>query len=167
MTANAGQNTLGPDGRAGSALGSDFDRLVDQGAELPAPESLDDAAVTTKLWEVIGRLAGLGVFLINTDHLGDRQMYEQLWRELLREPPWERAGATLDGCTIVDLVATGDRAGVLAWLRYYADDDLRRDWEEEFDAGGGEGLPARASPPFDRDRYLPAPIFVKIAGQGP
>jgi hypothetical protein len=148
--------------RASAALGTDFDLLIEQGARLPPPETLGDGEVTTKLWEVIGRLAGLCVFLANTDHLSDRQLYEQLWGALLREPPWERADASIGGCTFIDVVATGDRDGVMTWLRYYADDGARRDWQGELEEGG-LGLPPRSTPPHDRDRHLPMPIFVKTA----
>jgi hypothetical protein len=166
MTVSARESIQGSPARASAPLGTDFDLLVEQGARLPPPESLGDAEVTTKLWEVIGRLAGLCVFLVNTDHLSDRQLYEQLWGELLREPPWERADASIGGCTFVDVVATGDRDGVVTWLRYYADDAERRSWQGELE-DDGTGLPPRVAPPHDRDRYLPVPIFVKTASGGP
>ena len=58
-----------------------FWQLEDLGIELPPPDDLNDAAVSEKLWEVINGLARLNVFLSQTDHLVDRQLYENLWQE--------------------------------------------------------------------------------------
>jgi hypothetical protein len=40
------------------------------------------------------------------------------------------------------------------WLKYYADDDMRRRWSE---AWPDDPMPERAAKPYDRDRYLPQP----------
>jgi hypothetical protein len=44
--------------------------LVGDGVDLPSPERLEDAALTAKLWELIGALADRHFFLKHTDHLG-------------------------------------------------------------------------------------------------
>ena len=63
-----------------------FDRLDASGVALRAPEDLDESQITAKLWEIIGALAALGVYLHSTDHLSDRQLYCYLWGTALRDP---------------------------------------------------------------------------------
>jgi hypothetical protein len=84
-----------PDDEAGIDYGSspydahepqpEFARLTRGGLALPPPESLDDMALTAKLWELIGVLAERHVYLYHTDHLSDRELYTELVEEVLWE----------------------------------------------------------------------------------
>src|SRR5579871_5023041 len=64
---------------------SHFKQLTDAGVDLPRPESLSDAELTAKLWEVIQAMAKTHVYLEHTNHLSDRELYTHLWTDSLRE----------------------------------------------------------------------------------
>ncbi len=130
---------------------TNFQQLVEAGAELPEPEALADAALGAKLWEVIDRLAALRVFLSDTDHLSDRELYTALWHEVLREETQSLVDDPDTACH-VSLVGTGSDADNRAYLTYYADDADRDHWREQFP---DDELPPREAPPYDRDRLLP------------
>ncbi len=128
-----------------------FDLLVQGGVALPAPEELDDRQLNAKLWEVIRGLALLRTFLYSTNHLSDRELYEELWHEQLRV---ENPDMPIDenyACHI-DLVGSGSEEDSELYLRYYADEEERNQWAKDWP---NDIIPARETPPYDRDRYLP------------
>ncbi len=128
-----------------------FDLLVQGGVALPAPEELDDMQLNAKLWEVIRGLALLRIFLYSTNHLSDRELYEELWHEELRV---ENPDMPIDenyACHI-DLVGSGSEEDAELYLRYYADEETRNQWAKDWP---NTIIPAHEAPPYDRDRYLP------------
>lgn len=129
-----------------------FELLVQGGMELPVPEELDDVQLTPKLWEVIRGLAMLRMFLYSTDHLSDRELYEALWREVLRE---EGPAMPLneDSAWHIDLLGSGSEADNALYLRYYADEATRQRWAQDWP---GDIMPVHETPPYDRDRHLPS-----------
>jgi hypothetical protein len=129
-----------------------FDMLAARGISLPAPTQLSDEEVKNTLCELIQELARLQIYLRSTDHLSDRQLYETLWSDILREhrPPPLHAN---DVC-VIDLVSGGNAEDIVNWLRYYADDESRAHWQAAFP---DEPILPRVKPPFDRDRHLPQP----------
>jgi hypothetical protein len=131
-------------------LVTDAQRLHDAGIDLPDPDVLDDSQLTTTLWQIIEALAGMRVFITSTNHLSDRQLYDRLWRYSLREEQPIVPGST----DHVDLVSSGSEEDIHAWMKYYADQDTRRDWLKDFP---DYEMPAHEDPPFDRDRHLPQP----------
>ncbi len=132
-----------------------FQQLQEAGMELPAPEALDDREVTAKLWELIHRLAFMRVFLSQTDHLSDRELYMRLWSEDLREEtkalPYDENSA----CHI-DLVGSGSEEDTYLYLKYYADEDFRRQFLDDYPE---DPMPDHEDPPYDRDRCLPQATY--------
>ncbi len=129
-----------------------FELLVQGGMELPKPEELDDSQLNAKLWEVIRGLAMLRMFLYCTDHLSDRELYEELWHQVLREG-YPVTPINEDSAWHIDLVSDGSEEDIELYLRYYADEETRRAWAEDWP---DDAMPAHESPPYDRDRYLPS-----------
>ena len=52
--------------------------LENSGVQVPAPDQLDDKRLSVKLEEVIYGMAYLGAYLLHTNHLSDRELYEFL-----------------------------------------------------------------------------------------
>jgi len=95
------------------------------------------------------------VFLYDTDHLSDRELYAELWSDMLREEvkaiPPDPDGAyhlsPLGGCSEEDIQLQ---------MKYYADEEWRRQFQEEFP---DFVMPEHVDPPYDRDRFLPQPNY--------
>ncbi|MBF0351045.1 MAG: hypothetical protein HQM11_08425 [SAR324 cluster bacterium] len=128
-----------------------FDTLINGGLSLPSPEELNDADLIKKLWEVIHALSLLGVFLYHTDHLNDRELYEHLWHDTLREDAFIQPGNP-DYAYHLDIIGSGSEEDIFILLKYYADEEERREWESEFSQ---EDFPAPKKKPYDRDCHLP------------
>lgn len=128
-----------------------FQRLEEAGMELPAPETLDDQELTAKLWELIDCLAQMRVFLDQTNHLSDRELYTLLWSDVLREEtkamPFDE-----DSAWHLDLLGSGSEEDTYLYLKYYADEDWRQRWLADFP---DTQMPDHEDPPYDRDRHLP------------
>lgn len=66
-------------------LTTNLAQLRELGIEVPPADTLDEAMLSARLWEVIEGLARLNVYLVSTDHLTDRELYDRLERRVLRE----------------------------------------------------------------------------------
>ena len=132
---------------------SEFEQLRKQGIALPPPEQLDDAAVSQKVAEIARAMSERNVFIEHTDHLSDRALYEQLYRETLHEAKKDVPLVEPGAFSSIDLVGTGSDEDTDTFLRFYADDDVRAQYQEFYP----RGLPPREPRPFDRDRHLPQP----------
>ncbi|MGH9142835.1 MAG: hypothetical protein ACRD2I_17020 [Vicinamibacterales bacterium] len=126
--------------------------LERSGLTFPPDGELDAAALTTRLSELIGGLADLGVYLLFTDHLSDRELYALLVNDILREP---MALDPEDSSSVwhIDLTGRGSEAPHIQYLKYYADEEARRSWADEWP---DDPIPDIQPPPFDRDRRLPS-----------
>jgi hypothetical protein len=128
-----------------------FKQLESAGVSLPAPETLNDNDLTLKLWEVIDKLAYYRAYLHETNHLSDRALYTLLWEEILPGETKDLSLVAGTNCQI-PLLGSGSEEDNELYLRFYADDEFRRQWEKDFPE---EALPEHKEPPYDRDRFLP------------
>ena len=120
--------------------------------ELPEPDDLDDVALHKALWSIIEGLARLRVFLDQTDHLSDRELYTQLLRELL---PEEMPALDVDENSAWHIDVLGYDKPEL-YLKYYADEKTRESWRIDFP---DDPIPPREDPPHHRDSHLPQNWF--------
>ncbi|HEV2837563.1 MAG TPA: hypothetical protein VGW58_19730 [Pyrinomonadaceae bacterium] len=125
--------------------------LENAGLEIPGPDQLDDDALTVKLKEIIERMATVGAYLLHTDHLSDRGLYEYLFHDGLREEavlfPENPSYAYM-----IDLTGSGSEEDNQVFLKYYADEKYREQWATDWP---DDRIPEHEDPPFDRDRFLP------------
>ena len=140
-----------------------FQQLETAGVSLPPPDSLKDKELTAKLWEVIQKLALLHVFIEQTDHLSDRELYTHLWTDSLREETKALPVAANSACHI-QMLGSGSEEDNLLYLKYYADDAWRQQWHKDFPR---DPIPRHEDPPYDRDRVLPKPDYGPTTGQEP
>jgi hypothetical protein len=125
--------------------------LKNAGLDVPAPDDLDDGELTAKLWEIIERMSSLGAYLLHTNHLSDRQLYAHLYNDSLCEE------ATLfpedpGYAYMIDLTGSGSEEDNQIYLKYYADENYRRQWRKDWP---DDVIPDHEHPPFDRDARLP------------
>jgi hypothetical protein len=109
---------------------------------LPPAESLSDEMLHAALWDAIHKLYAMRIVLDFTDHLSDRELYRVIRNDLLtsREKKVDTPSNFLHwDCADI----TGDPD---VWLRYYASEEERRRWSEEFACQ----LPPSEIPPFRR-----------------
>lgn len=132
-----------------------FQQLEDANIEMSEPASMDDEKLTAKLWEVIEALARMRVFLLNTNHLSDRELYTRLWSEVLREATKAIAFDEYSAWHI-DLIGSGSDEDIDLWMKYYADEKTRNEWMDEWP---DYEMPEHEEPPYDRDRHLPGSGF--------
>jgi hypothetical protein len=128
-----------------------FRLLENSGLDIPAPDQLDNTTRSAKLKEVIQRMATLGAYLLNTNHLSDRELYDYLYHNGLREEavlfPENPSYAYM-----IDLTGSGSDEDNQTYLKYYADEEHRKQWAHDWP---DDPLPEHEDPPFDRDSTLP------------
>ena len=128
-----------------------FQILENAGAELPEPEDVDDDNLLRKLHEIIEQMASMGAYLLHTNHLSDRALYEYLYHDGLREEavlfPENASYAYM-----IDLTGSGSEEDNQIYLKFYADEEHRRQWAADWP---DDVIPDHEDPPFDRDRHLP------------
>jgi len=130
-------------------------RLAAQSIPLLPPAEITDETVTPILWELLHNLSLQGFYVLNSDHLSDRELYAELWERGLRDPAL-LPGRNPRGGWFHDFLGSWGDEGTQLWLRYYATDEERAKHAIEYP---NAKLPAREKPPFNRDWRLPKGPF--------
>jgi len=131
-------------------LDTPFNRLSQRGVMMEPPDELDETALKQRLSQVLRMLATMRCFLYQTDHLSDRELYQWLWNDGLREETPDMA--ELGGAWHTSPIGSCTDEDTAIYLKYYADEKDRERWREQFPV---DPLPLPAKLPFDRDRNLP------------
>ena len=130
-----------------------FERLRNEAKFVPVPpESLaSEEQCHAALWDLLKALASLRVYLYGTDHLSDASLYRLLYVEALEGATVTPPAGSEWNCRIdaAEFGTAEDPDGTNLWLRYYADEQTRAEWDGE--------VPPKEMPPYDRDRMLPVP----------
>ncbi len=94
---------------------------------LPSHDALTDAELGRRLRETLQQLYDRNIILDFTGHLSDRQLYCLIARDILPEKEKRVAIAnTFLHWQCIDPIVEEEN-----WLRYYADDEERRQWQIE------------------------------------
>lgn len=129
------------------------ERLKNEAGFVPTPpdDLRGEEENKRALWQLLEALASVRVFLWGTDHLSDTELYRLLVGEALPGPTTVPPTGSEWNCRITafEYGNDDDPDGTDIWLRYYADDQTREEWDEE--------VPPKEPLPYDRDRFLPVP----------
>ena len=135
-------------------LTSGHKQLAEDGLVLPPPDEVAEADLPDLLREMMARLAKRCTYVYNTDHLSDRQLYEDLWNEALNEAFADMPHTPGDGGWFIDILGGCSEEDIYLSFKYYADEKERKDWLEQWP---DYDMPPHEAPPYDRDRHLPKP----------
>jgi hypothetical protein len=111
--------------------------------DLPQPDALADDDLRRLLLDTVRKLFDKRIVLDFTDHLSDRQLYCLIFRDIL--PSREKKIDNPNNYLHWDCAGVSEDAQV--WLRYYATEEERSDWAEQFP---DDELPPRETPPYKR-----------------
>lgn len=111
--------------------------------KLAHPDTLSDEELHTALWQAIHKLFEKRIVLDFTDHLSDRELYRLIYRDILPSP--EKKIDSPNNYLHWDCADMGGDPDV--WLRYYATEEDRENWAEDFPGP----MPERMDPPYPRE----------------
>ena len=132
---------------------TDRGKLARDGLVLPPPAEVAEDDLPALLAEMFERLAKRRTYVYHTDHVGDGELYEKLWRETLNEEHPDVEYGTHGGW-FIDILGGCSQEDIYLSHKYYADEEERRDWMERWPE---DEMPEHEDPPYDRDRHLPRP----------
>ena len=123
------------------------------GFELRSADELSDEQIPSELWKVIWIMALLRLFLEQTDHLSDRDLYRYLTEDALLQPTAFMPGEHNPPFYTIDPLGGGSSEDHRLLLTYYGD-TLDPELESGLQAEFSEPVALKPRP-FDRDRLLP------------
>jgi len=56
----------------------------------------------------------------------------------------------------MDMIGSGSEDDIYLWMKYYADEETRQDWQERWP---DYEMPQHEDPPYDRDRFIPEATY--------
>jgi len=121
----------------------------------PDPDELSNDELPAALERLVLDLSWLHVYLHATDHLPDREMYEQL----VEHVSYNQVGLWPDdpGSAIsISFISNGTDEEHQLYLRYYADERERSWWSEHYP---DLPMPVAELPPYPRPWIPERPIF--------
>ena len=127
-----------------------IDKLTGPAALLP-PDELTNETLHAKLWELLHNLACQGFYVLNTNHLSERELYTEFWRRGLRDEAL-MPGKIRTGGWYHDCIGSGSEEHIQLSLRFYSTDQDRADWHRQFP---DDVIPPNETPPHNRDWRLP------------
>ena len=132
-----------------------FDMLKHDGFDFPEAEKLNDKQIAGKLSDLAVRLSKMHVFLSHTDHLSDREFYQWLRDDGLREEVPDMRGMP-GGAWHLDVLGSYGEEQVNLYNKYYATEKQRRKHRKDYPDWP---LPPHEDPKYDRDSKLPKGEF--------
>jgi hypothetical protein len=129
--------------------------LAEKKIPLLPPAEITDETLTPILWELLHNLSLQGFYILHSDHLSDRELYQELWDRGLRDPAC-LPGRNPRGGWFHDFLGSWGEEDMRLWLRYYATDDERAKHLRE---SPGSTLPPKGKPCANRDWRLPKGPF--------
>jgi len=121
------------------------EQLARRKVEVRAPRSLNDDEITSELRRLVEGLASIRVFLHNTDHLSDRELYGWLWDEL--DELTEDVALNPNMGVHLDILGKCEPQDLEVYLKFYADETYRRMWAEDFP---DDVIPLHEDPKYPR-----------------
>jgi hypothetical protein len=131
------------------------EQLATKKIPLLPPAEITDETLVPVLWELLHNLALQGFYILHSDHLSDRELYQELWERGLRDPA-HLPGRNPRGGWFHDFLGSWGEEDMLLWLRYYANDDERAKHLQEWPK---DTLPPKEKPCANRDWRLPKGPF--------
>lgn len=122
---------------------------------VPPQDLVSDEDLHDELWTVIEALDASGVYLVNTEHMGDRDLYARLYYRILDEPtrclpPDSEAAEYIDCLHPMDLNPGSMGSRMFERME-------KRGASEPVAREGGTRGPICRTGLCDRDRWLPRP----------